>query len=181
MKFLYFQDEAAFEAVVSPWMSEGRYPGAINGIAIDVIGVIFKPTGVIISHPDGDYPEMEAIPGFHVNTTGHLDIFEPYEVPAPATPHRIFGGMWPPVEPVAPMVVTMTQCRLALFDLKGIQTDEEFYGLADILPDQEMRNRALVELKTRATVQKDNELVLGVCAIKGWDIEELFLYASQLN
>ena len=36
--------------------------------AIDVVGVINKPTGVVLTDPDGnEYPEMAPIDGWHVN------------------------------------------------------------------------------------------------------------------
>lgn len=38
-----------------------------NYAAVDVIGTIYKPTGVILESLDGDTPEMEAISGYHAN------------------------------------------------------------------------------------------------------------------
>lgn len=36
--------------------------------AIDVVGVIQKPTGVMLTNADGnEYPEMATIPGWHLN------------------------------------------------------------------------------------------------------------------
>ena len=35
--------------------------------AIDVIGLIYKPTGEMITTDEGEVPEMAAIPGWHVN------------------------------------------------------------------------------------------------------------------
>ena len=36
--------------------------------AIDVVGVIMDPTGVILTDPDGfEYPEMAPLPGWHIN------------------------------------------------------------------------------------------------------------------
>lgn len=36
--------------------------------AIDIVGVIYEPTGNILTDPDGnDYPETALIPGWHVN------------------------------------------------------------------------------------------------------------------
>ena len=40
--------------------------------AIDVIGTIYKPTGVILKTPDGDTPEMKAVSGYHANVR-HTD------------------------------------------------------------------------------------------------------------
>ena len=78
--------------------------------------------------------------------------------------------------PPIPQEVSMAQCRLALYDLHGIpiESDEEFYALADILPETD-RARARFELRTRGTVRYDNPLVIAFCAAMGWDREALFI------
>lgn len=38
--------------------------------AIDVIGIIYKPTGIILNTQEGDVPEMAEVPGWHVNIRG---------------------------------------------------------------------------------------------------------------
>lgn len=78
---------------------------------------------------------------------------------------------------VVPQEVTMGQCRLALFDLHAIETDEQFLALTDLLPEDQ-RARARLELRTRPTVQIDNPLVVAVCDSVGWDREALFVYAG---
>lgn len=80
-------------------------------------------------------------------------------------------------EPV-PAEVTMGQCRLSLFDLHGIRTDDQFYALVDVIPEDQ-RERALLQLRTRTTVRYDNELVQAICAAKGWNADELFFHANQ--
>ena len=80
-------------------------------------------------------------------------------------------------EPVVPQEVTMGQCRLALFDKHGIETDEEFLALTDMLPEVQ-RARARLELRTRPTVRFDSPLVQGLCAAMGWNVAELFIYAD---
>ena len=84
----------------------------------------------------------------------------------------------PPPEPVIPHEVSMGQCRLALFDIHNIQTEQEFLALTDMLPEDQ-RARARIELSTRPTVRFDNPLVQGVCAAKGWNAAELFIYGAQ--
>lgn len=79
--------------------------------------------------------------------------------------------------PPVPQEVSMGQCRLALFDLHGIETDGEFYALADFLPE-ELRPRARLQLSTRQSVRYDNELVIAFCEAKGWDREALFVYGA---
>lgn len=40
--------------------------------AVDVIGVIYKPTGDTIDTPDGPIPVTTPLPGWHVNTRGPI-------------------------------------------------------------------------------------------------------------
>lgn len=80
--------------------------------------------------------------------------------------------------PPVPQEVSMGQCRLALFDLHEIKTDEEFYALADVLPEG-LRPRARLQLSTRQSVRYDNELVIAFCEAKGWDRETLFVYGAK--
>lgn len=78
-----------------------------------------------------------------------------------------------------PDEVTMGQCRLALFDHYKIESDEEFLALTDLLPEDQ-RARARLELRTRTSVRRDNPLVIGLGAAKGWDLDQLFTYAATL-
>lgn len=79
--------------------------------------------------------------------------------------------------PPIPQEVSMGQCRLALFDLHGIETDAQFYALADFLPE-ELRPRARLQLATRQSVRYDNELVIAICEANGWDREALFVHGA---
>lgn len=38
--------------------------------AIDIIGVIYKPTGKLLTSEEGSFDEMAAVPGWHVNVRG---------------------------------------------------------------------------------------------------------------
>ena len=58
---------------------------------IDIIGVIYKPTGEMLMGEDGEYPEMAPLPGWHVNTRGPvLDELKPYAIEV-ATPSRVWA------------------------------------------------------------------------------------------
>ena len=41
--------------------------------SVDIIGVVYKPTGKTISSEEGDYPEMAPVDGWHVNVRGPED------------------------------------------------------------------------------------------------------------
>lgn len=57
---LKFTDAAEAQSV----LFDGEQP---RYTAIDVIGVIWKPTGKMLATDEGDMPEMAPIPGWHVN------------------------------------------------------------------------------------------------------------------
>lgn len=65
-------------------------------IALDIIGLIYKPTGAMLTTKDGmKYPEMVPIDGYHANLKAELT--EQQEallplIPKPATPYRVWAG-----------------------------------------------------------------------------------------
>lgn len=81
---LKFPDEATAQAVFDALPEP--YPGAV-----DVIGVIYKPTGTVTQTPHGPVPDMAPLPGWHVNTRGPM----PPELLAwavqPANPTRVWA------------------------------------------------------------------------------------------
>ena len=52
------EDKSSMDAALSPWRSV---------CGIDEIGVIYLPTGEMVSGDGGDEPAMTAIDGWHVN------------------------------------------------------------------------------------------------------------------
>lgn len=62
---------------------------------IDVIGVIYKPTGAMLAGEDRiEYPEMQSIEGWHVNVWVLPDedatALQPYVI-TPTNPVRVWG------------------------------------------------------------------------------------------
>ena len=59
---------------------------------IDIIGTIYKPTGVMLTGEEGEYPEMVAIDGYHVNirTKEACPELEAYAVNV-TTPYRVWA------------------------------------------------------------------------------------------
>ena len=158
--FLKFQSAEAADVVIGSVMD--------SGLVMDAFGTVYKA--------DGDL--QIAQPGWHVNVLA-LELpqaLQPFQV-LPVTPFRVFA-----VEPEVvriPQEVTMAQCRLALFDQHGIETGEQFYQLVDLLPEAD-RPRALLELRSRPTVRRDNQLVVALGQAMGWDLDALFIYAGGL-
>ena len=60
----------------------------------DLIGTIYKPTGVILTDEEGnEYPEMKALEGYHVNVLpqDNMSLVEPYIVEVSSL-IRVFAG-----------------------------------------------------------------------------------------
>jgi len=60
--------------------------------AVDVVGVIYKPTGKMIQTDEGEVPEMKAVPGWHVNVrhTDEAPELDAYKVEV-KTPSRMWA------------------------------------------------------------------------------------------
>ena len=59
MMYLQFINEAAARAALTPWIFEGELPAYIGSAAVDILGVVLRPTGHVIHGPEGDVPEMK--------------------------------------------------------------------------------------------------------------------------
>lgn len=99
MKYLKFDSEAQFKTAFAEYMiktEDGEtLPSYIGDSAVDVAGVIHKPTGRMLSDAEGNqYPEQMPTAGWHVNLSGDVvpEGLEAFEIAAPVTPSRIFAG-----------------------------------------------------------------------------------------
>jgi hypothetical protein len=77
------------------WSPSGSYEWFFTGLALDIIGTIYIPTGNMIIDDDGnEYPEAEKIEGFHANLKSDIEI-DTNNFPivdAPVTPYRKWAG-----------------------------------------------------------------------------------------
>ena len=94
MKALYLKFASETEANAILYRIEAKEPVA-NYRNIDTIGVIYKPTGVMLTNEDGiEYPEMQAIDGWHVNVwvlpEEDATALQPYVI-TPTNPVRVWG------------------------------------------------------------------------------------------
>jgi hypothetical protein len=65
---LKFTSQAAAETVLFTAETAGEETFLRpNYAAVDVIGAIYAPTGVMLKTPEGDVPEMKAVSGYHAN------------------------------------------------------------------------------------------------------------------
>ena len=99
MKHLKFDSEAQFKNAFAEYViktGDGETaPPYIGSSAVDVVGVIYKPTGKMLSDTEGNqYPEQMPIAGWHINLSGNVvpEGLKAFEIAAPETPSRIFAG-----------------------------------------------------------------------------------------
>ena len=74
----------------------GAYEWRSLSNMLDIIGTMYRETGTMLTTDDGmEYPEMEAIEGYHANLREDLTAAQEAELPtvdAPATPYRKWAG-----------------------------------------------------------------------------------------
>lgn len=93
--FLKFPDEATAKTVLADYLSnEGEWITDSHIHSLDPLGVIFRPTGYMLTDENGiEYQEMTAIDGYHVNFLGDLPAVASAYVVTPINPVRIFAGV----------------------------------------------------------------------------------------
>lgn len=91
-RFLKFASESEAVAVLAEYRNARGWVLASPTHALDPVGVIWKPTGVVIHDAEfGDMPDLAPAPGWHLNFIGILPPeAEAFEV-FPATPSRVFA------------------------------------------------------------------------------------------
>jgi hypothetical protein len=74
----------------------GAYEWRSLSNMLDIIGTMYRETGTMLTTDDGmEYPEMEAIDGYHANLREILTAEQEAALPtvaAPATPYRKWAG-----------------------------------------------------------------------------------------
>lgn len=97
MKFLKFTDQAACVEAFAPYLvtdqaGDSHMPSYIGTSAVDVVGVIHKPTGEYTTTEEGfRIPVMQEIDGYHVNLSGDCPAdLEPFAIEV-TTPSRVFA------------------------------------------------------------------------------------------
>lgn len=74
------------------WEPTGAYTHRFTGVALDVIGTIYEPTGNTLTDDEGnEYPEMAPIPGYHANLIADSAAGLPTITP-PSSPYRVWAG-----------------------------------------------------------------------------------------
>ena len=88
-KNLKFSSKSEADSVLFDKVEDGLVPKF--DFSVDVIGQIYKQTGVVINSKEGPIFETEPVPGWHVNVRGvGPDDFSEYEVTV-ETPNRAWA------------------------------------------------------------------------------------------
>jgi hypothetical protein len=97
--YLKFQNQAELESVlVATDLADVQDEQFVPKTNLDVIGLIYKPTGKVLKTEDGfDYPEQAAVEGWHANLKAELSedqetALSEFLVTEPATPARKWAG-----------------------------------------------------------------------------------------
>ena len=91
--FLKFADEAEAIQNLAAFRNEDQWLTYKDGANLDVVGTIYKPTGVTLTDAEGmQYPEMAPLSGFHVNilSDGFDEALAAFVV-YPASPSRVWA------------------------------------------------------------------------------------------
>lgn len=74
----------------------GAYEWRSLSNMLDIIGIMYRETGNMLTDGEGmEYPEMEAVDGYHANLREELTAAQEAALPtvaAPATPYRKWAG-----------------------------------------------------------------------------------------
>lgn len=75
------------------WQPTGAFEWVFTGLALDVIGVIYKPTGNMLTDTEGmEYPEKAPLDGWHVNIITEEEVNGLPEIVPPNKPYRVWSG-----------------------------------------------------------------------------------------
>jgi hypothetical protein len=94
--YLKFKDKQDLESsLINVGLAEMHNDVFVAKVDLDVIGIINKPTGVMITNDDGfEYPEMLPVDGYHANLKADLTQEQQELLPlvsAPKHPVRVWA------------------------------------------------------------------------------------------
>lgn len=81
------------EEATEGWQPTGAFEWVFTGLALDMIGTIYKPTGNMLTDSEGmEYAETASIDGWHANLITKEGVEGLPEIMAPETPYRVWSG-----------------------------------------------------------------------------------------
>lgn len=185
--FLQFIDEAAAVAAFSPWSDDGSIPAYVGSAAVDVVGVLQRPTGEVLRIEAGDVPVLTPVPGWHINLSENVPELVQYEIEAPATPARIFAGSGTVEVPRVPAEVARWQAKLVLTRTtgpNGASLWDELMAMRSAMPDGEnavLLDAALLEVINWRRASPTVEWAAEQLGLSSAQVDELFIAAAALE
>lgn len=185
--FLQFIDKAAAVAAFSFWSGDGVVPAYAGRAAVDVVGVIQRPTGEVLQTEDGEIPVLAPLPGWHINLSDSVPELAQFEIEAPATPAHVFAGSGEVVAPRVPAEVARWQAKLVMTRTPGrdgASLWDQLMAIRAAMPEDEsavLLDAALLEVlnwrRNSPTVEWAAQQ-LGLSCIQ---VDELFITGAALE
>lgn len=175
--YLRFPTESAARSALDRWIVDGGLPAYIGAVAVDVVGVIFRPTGELIQTQDGEVPVMAPVPGFHINLSDRIPELQQFEIEPPENPDRVFAGSGVSQPPRVPAEVARWQAKLALMhqvDGQGVSLWDRLQQLRESLTDTEQKTMLDAAMNEVLNWKRNSPTVL-------WAAEQLGLTAQQVD
>lgn len=189
MRFLKFDSKPAARAAFAPWLSPQavEIPSSIGTVAVDVVGVIQRPTGEMLDTPDGEVPVLAPVPGYHINLSERVAELQQYEIEPPENPERVFAGSGRPETPRVPAEVARWQAKLVLMRTagqNGASLWDELMAMRAAMPDGEnavLLDAALLEVINWRRASPTMEWAAQQLGLSGAQVDELFIAAAALE
>lgn len=185
--FLQFASEAAAVEAFVPWLEDGAMPAYIGLAAVDVLGIIQRPTGEILQTEGGEIPVLESLPGWHINLSESVPELAQFEIEAPATPARVFAGSGDIVAPRVPVEVARWQAKLVMMRTPGrdgASLWDELMAIRAAMPEDEnavLLDAALLEVLNWKRPSPTVEWAAQQLGLSGERVDELFIAAAALE
>ncbi|EFI61350.1 MULTISPECIES: hypothetical protein [Comamonas] len=185
--FLQFGSEVTAIDAFAPWLHDGAMPAYIGSVAVDVVGVIQRPTGEVLQTGDGEIPVLAPLPGWHINLSEPVPELAQFEIEAPATPARVFAGSGAVEVQRVPVEVARWQAKLALMhqvDEQGVTLWDRLLQLRESLADTEQQTMLDAAMNEVLNWKRYSPTVLWAAEqldLTALQVDELFIYAHALE
>jgi len=186
--YLQFDSEGVARMAFAAYLgSDGAWPCYIDGAAVDVVGKVFRPTGVVLQTPDGPQPELAPAPGWHINLSATVPALAAHENPAPSTPDRVFAGSGDVPLPRVPAEVARWQAKLALMhqvDGQGVSLWDRLQQLRESLTDAGQQTMLDAAMNEVLNWKRNSPTVLWAAeqlGLTAQQVDERFIYAHALE
>ena len=167
MKYLRFESELAMLGALAEHLVKGTVPAYIGAAAVDVVGVVYQPTGAMLETDMGQVPEFAPTPGWHVNLSDTVPALAQFEIPTPTNPSRVFAIEPEPLR--VPHSCTRRQGQRALLEAGKLDSVETAISS---ISDPFQKRVAQVEYEA-ATWERSNPFLIGMWSQLGGTDEEL--------